>query len=989
MTLAPGTRLGPYEIVSPIGKGGMGEVFLALDTRLDRSVALKILPADIARDDDDRVRRFTLEARAASALSHPNVATIFDVGESGGTPYIAMEHVDGRTLADAIAAGRLTVGEVIAIATQIADALAAAHARGIIHRDIKPGNLMITPAGQVKVLDFGLAKSSRHAAGGGDPTRLAITSPGIVVGTVAYMSPEQAIGEPLDERSDLFSVGVVLYEALTGRAPFLGGNDLQTVEKIRHSSPDAIGRFNRDVPAELDRIVRKCLEKARALRYQSARDLLADLRSLARESGPAVVAAPSEPSLDNLPEQLTSFVGRRREIEEVANLIASNRLLTLTGSGGSGKTRLALRVAGDLRRGFRDGVWLVDLAPVSDPDVVAQSIASVLKVAEGGGKSIRDAILDRVRQLDLLLIMDNCEQVIDATAALVETLLRASPGLRVLATSREALGVAGENVWRVPSLTLPASTATIDAGAAREFEAVRLFEERASALSPFALSDANVAAVAEICRRLDGIPLAIELAAARTPVLSVDQIKSRLEDRFRLLTGGSRTALARQRTLEATVAWSYDLLTDRERHLVDRLAVFAGGWTLDAAEAVCEDGEIARDDVVDLLARLVDKSLAVVEDDGRGERRYRFLETIKHYAKERLIESGGLTAIARRHFDYFRALAVRAEPELSGSDQVRWLDRLDVEHGNIRAALHRASSGDLGPEYRGQVLTMTASPWWFWAKRGYFSEGRQRLETAIAEAARGEARIEARALVGLLHMVAFQGDLRAMRDIVARSLVSARAAGDTWAEAYTLGFESILESEVGNFPRAAAAASEACAVARGSSDPQAHSPLALALRMLGYMALQQGNLQEAGGQFAEAIAIQRQAGEKWSLGILLSDLAALRAVEGQFAEAKILGREAIGLCQELGDRRGVAWCLQTLAMVAAAEGSAKLAAKLSGAADGLLAAVGATGQITVTRVQDRFLSTASAALGDDAFRAAAASGRAMPWPQAVQLATHP
>ena len=381
-------------------------------------------------------------------------------------------------------------------------------------------------------------------------------------------------------------------------------------------------------------------------------------------------------------------------------------------------------------------------------------------------------------------MLDNCEHLIAACAELSETLLRAAPQLRIVATSREGLGVQGETVWRVPSLTLPSPGQTLTPEGLLEFEGMRLFAERAASIAPFVLTGANAVAVAEVCRRLDGIPLAIELAAARVSVLSVDQINVRLKDRFRLLTGGGRTAVARQRTLEATVDWSYDLLSEPERRLLGRLSVFAGGWTLEAAEEVCAGDGIERDDIVDLLSGLVDKSLVIVEEDAGGDRRYRFLETIRQYGRDRLFRSGEIGSVCARHFAFVLALARRAEPELIRSDQVRWLNRLQVEHDNIRSALEWAAGA---PECTDRGLELATAVWWFWTKRGYFSEGQRRLGESLAVCTDVSPRV-AKAYVGLMHLTGFQGD-SGTPGAIAKSLEVARAAGDAWSEAYSLGYE--------------------------------------------------------------------------------------------------------------------------------------------------------------------------------------------------------
>lgn len=426
-------------------------------------------------------------------------------------------------------------------------------------------------------------------------------------------------------------------------------------------------------------------------------------------------------------------------------------------------------------------------------------------------------------------------------------------------------------MWRVPSLPVPQHPESLALDEALTCAAVRLFVERATAASPFTLTRVNAAAVTDICRRLDGIPLAIELAAARVNILTPEQISARLQDRLRLLTGGRRTVVARQRTLEAAVDWSYELLTEAERRLLARLSVFSGGWTLEAAEKVCSGEGIEPYEVLDLLSRLLDKSLVIVEEPTGADRRYRFLETMRQYGRDRLFGSGEVTAVSERHFGFFLDFARRAEPELVGPDQPAWLDRLELEHDNLGSAM---DWGMAAPDRKGDALRLATPLSWFWTKRGYFTEGRQRLEGAIAGSGGAAPELETQALTGLIHLVLFQGDAPACHALVARSLATARHNEDLWAEAFALGMSAILESDRGNFDTSMALAREARDVALRSRHRFARQPLALALRMLAYGALQGGDLPQAGVLFEEAIALQREVQETWSLGILLSDLAA-------------------------------------------------------------------------------------------------------------------
>jgi predicted ATPase/class 3 adenylate cyclase len=426
---------------------------------------------------------------------------------------------------------------------------------------------------------------------------------------------------------------------------------------------------------------------------------------------------------NNLPVQLTSFIGREREAADVKRLQTTTRLLPLTSSGGTGKTRLSLAVAAELSDIYPDGIWLVELAPLTDPSLVPQTIASALHLHEEPDRAILATLTDYLRDKQLLLVLDNCEHLIAACAGLADALLHAAPQLQLLASSREALGIAGEATYHVPSLPIPNPNDPLTELV--KYDSVRLFVERAvAAKSSFAITNANAAAVAQICYRLDGIPLAIELAAARIKAFTPQQVANRLDDRFRLLTGGSRTALPRQQTLRALIDWSHGLLSEPERVLLRRLSVFAGGWTLEAAEAVCAD-DVGADgrpplsnDVLDLLSRLVDKSLVVAEEEN-GESRYRMLETIRQYAREKLLDSGEGDAVHDRHLQFFAAFAGEARVKLIGAEQERWLERTEAEHDNLRAAMEWSSQR---PDLALRLKLPTAM-YLFWHIHGYQHEG--------------------------------------------------------------------------------------------------------------------------------------------------------------------------------------------------------------------------------------------------------------------------
>jgi len=433
--------------------------------------------------------------------------------------------------------------------------------------------------------------------------------------------------------------------------------------------------------------------------------------------------------MHNLPAPRSRFVGRERELIQVKRALAMTRVLTLTGAGGSGKTRLALEVARDLVGAYPDGVWLVELAPLSEGRLVAHAVAEALGVPEQPGRSLNDALVDALREKRVLVVLDNCEHIIEEAARLVDVLLGLCPRLRILATSREALNVEGEVVWRVPTLAVPDSGRLTAPTDLTRYDAVRLFVERARLRLPdFEPTPQNAGAVVQICRRLEGIPLAIELAAARVGTLSLEQISERLEGSLKLLTGGGRTATPRQRTLRGALDWSHELLSGEERELFRRLSAFARGWTLEAAEAVGAADVIEEEDIMDVLSNLVDKSLVLSEAEAPDIVRYRMLESVRQYAREQLEESEEAEAIRRRHASYYLTLAKEAEPGLTGAQQQAWADRLEAEHDNLRAALSWSLENE--PQRALQLAEMLAR---FWEIRSHFLEGSRWLEASLRE----------------------------------------------------------------------------------------------------------------------------------------------------------------------------------------------------------------------------------------------------------------
>lgn len=574
-------------------------------------------------------------------------------------------------------------------------------------------------------------------------------------------------------------------------------------------------------------------------------------------------------SRHNLPAPTTSFIGREKEKAEIKQAITTHRLITLTGSGGTGKTRLSLQVATELLDQFAEGVWFVELAPITDPGIIPQTILVALEASEPQDKTITQALIERVRDKKLLLILDNCEHLIEAIARLVETLLSNAPELKIIASSREALGVQGEMAWHVPSMSLPDAKHSLTLDELSRLEAVRLFTERATLAKPhFQLTKDNAPFVTQICSRLDGIPLAIELAAARVRALSVEQIAARLDDRFHLLTGGSRTALPRQQTLRAMIDWSFNLLSEQEKQLLRRLAVFVGGWTLEAAEQVCVQENIGFD-VLDLLTHLVDKSLVNMEESS-GNVRYRMLETTRQYAREMLMMSEETRLLRDRHLDYFLNYAENAQPELRGKRQADWMSLLETEHDNLRAALEW--SQNTRPELGLRIAVALMD---FWDTRGHITEARRWLDIMLQKTGHlepGPARVDA--MLGAAGVAVRQTDLDISKKLLQESITLARAID------YPAG------------------------IARG-----------LASRGL-LMEYFDGDLDTAESLHKEALDLYRRIGDKLSIGQALGPLASGALKRYDFSRAESLYRESLSLFREVENEREIAGALENLAEVA-------------------------------------------------------------------------
>jgi len=982
----------------------MGEVYRAADPRLEREVALKVLPHELASD-AEQLERFRREALTLASLNHPNIATIHGFEDRGdGSRVLVLELVEGESLEQRLERGALPVVESLHVCAQVAEALEMAHERGVVHRDLKPGNVMLGPRGLVKVLDFGLAKRGgglvalslkvRPAPGpSGAPAALAgngpaagagerVTRHGTVIGTPGYMSPEQVLAGAQDERTDVFAFGCVLYECLSGRRAFDGRDEFEIMAAVL-SEPVDLNRLPLATPARIRQMLEGCLAKEAAHRIdamQAVRFEIEEALGVRRAAAERAGQAAAIPH--NLPQALSSFVGRARELEAGAALLGQARLLTLTGAGGSGKTRLAYRLAEGMLEAHPDGVWVVELAALAEPERVAHATVGALGLRIEPGRAPVETLVEHLAPRRSLIVLDNCEHVLDAAAELAQRLLAECPACRLLATSREGLGVPGEHVQPVPPLELPPRGQVADPEALGRVESVRLFVERARQVQPgFAPRGAALTAVADVCRRLDGLPLAIELAAARVRVLDIEQIRSRLDDRFRLLTGGSRGALPRHQTLRAAIQWSVDQLAESERRLLRALSVFVGGWTLDAAARVCADlGD--EFETIDLLTRLVEKSLVVVERSATLPPRYRFLESVRQFALELMVESGEQAGRRDRHLALFFGLAEEAESRLTGPDQGEWFARLEVEHENLLAALDWCQHRDEDTPLRG--LRMTVALYRFWSARGHYDLGRRELEQAIQHDARRAPTPErANALVRVGGMALYLGDPAAARPLIEESLAISRALGDARGVARTLSGLGTVAMYQGDLDAARAFHEESLAGYRALG---ARRGEAVAMHNLGHVASSSRDLPAARDWLVRALAIMREVGDREYVALGLADLASLcLELDGPEA-AKAPLTEAVRIARELRTQREDTEALSGAAEYAAAVGDSLRAARWAGAADAVRRSVGLPADPQKTRRRVELDAMLARALGSERHAAASAQGQALPSEEALNEA---
>lgn len=997
-------------MVSPLGSGGMGEVYLAEDDQLKRKAALKFLAPEFSSN-SDHLERFLREARAASALNHPNICTIYEINSLGESPFIAMEFIQGETVSAMIRRRRRNVRQTLDIAIQVSAALAEAHEAGIVHRDIKPANIILTSRGQAKILDFGLVKLVTSDVAKGSNQLL--TKAGMVVGTASYMSPEQARGLDVDGRSDVWSLGVVVYEMLTGSLPFTGETTTDTLAAILTKTPVPPSELFSEIPPPLERIILKTLKAKREERYPSANALLSDLTELSRrmdfeaelqrsaaekpvdentfifDTAPTEVAvrdtAGAEPAsgrrTGNLRRFISPIIGRRSEISAVTHLLRDNdvRLVTMTGIGGTGKTRLAHAIAETMIEEFADGVFMVELSSVALPELVPASIAQPLGVQDAGGRPVLEILKDHLADKQMLLVLDNFEQIVDAAPQIAE-LLAAAPEIKILVTSRFLLRITAEREFVVPPLSPPPNELLSSFEKLSRNEAVRLFAERAGSADPnFQLNEQNIRSVAEVCLRLEGLPLAIELAAARSRVLSPAAILSKLDSRLKFLTGGPRDLPERQRTMQGAIDWSYDLLSEEEKAVFRALSVFSGSFSVDAAEAVCASNALLRRvAVLDVITSLLDKSLVRRLDGQGGEHRFGMLEVVREYAQDALESDGEDESARRAHAEYFVSLGEKAEPFLQAAHSAEWLDRMEDEHDNLRAAMQWGLTND-PPMAIGLAVSVRN----FWLLHSHLSEGYKWLKAALESGGDPPPQLRFKLMNGLGLAARFRGDYETARKAYAHGLTAGQEAGDKQGVALSSRGLGLVAMQLGNTVEAREYFESGLAISRELDD---RFGIAISLSFLGDLARTEKDFERARPLFEESLELFRGLDNKSAVSDALNNLGATCIGEGEYALAKKYFAEAANIALDLGNKMTISYSLDGFAALAVETGDLGRAAQLCGAAEALRESIGYKIEPAEGIFRDAYLDKLQAQMSDSEFAAAIEKGRETPPERAAQLA---
>jgi predicted ATPase/tRNA A-37 threonylcarbamoyl transferase component Bud32 len=878
-----GQNIAHYTIIEKLGSGGMGAVFKARDTKLDRYVALKFLTSPAAHR-KHHYKKLLKEAKAAAALNHPNIATIYEINETDEQFFIAMEFIDGVSLREVMRSGPLEPQTALNYSVEIAEALREAHEHGVVHHDIKPENIMVLSNGRIKVMDFGLAVLN-------DSIRQ--QNPGSAAGTPHYMSPEAVRREQTDHRADLWSLGVVMYEMIAGVRPF-GGEDVRSIfEAVLNHKQVPLSERVENIPPELSEIIAQLLQKDPAQRFDSAGHFLKTCREFIGRN-----LHGTDEKAFRVPKPLTGFIGRKKELSGLKKRLKDSRLITLTGVAGSGKTRLAVELAHNIHGSTERGIYFIDLSSIRNSDLVASAILRALNLKEHPEKSIPDVIVAHLHAKNLILILDNFEQVLDAAPELAE-IIRQSPGCRFLVTSREPLHIQGEQVFQVPPLLLPGSDSEHDLKALKQVESVALFVERAKQVKPdFELSQDNVRIVASICRQLDGLPLAIELAAVRIRILTPNELLERLNDRFRLLSAGTRDLPERQQSLRTAIEWSYDLLSETEKVLFRRLAIFSGGFTLKAADAVCNKHSELYEDVLNGITSLHDKNLVYSKSESKQSMRFNMLESIREFAAEQLSQSGEYVALRDNHRNYYVSVCVKLHSEITGSVKTDWLDKVNRDYENFIMALEWKSG--LEEEVKNSLI-LTNVLWRFWLRKCLFNDGRKRIRESLNQADESvHTVLVAELRLGAGTLAHNNGDYDDALKQISESLRLYRLSGNREGIAKALTNLGWVRWRLGDYRLAREFSEEALATQQQMKDD---SGVAYALNNLGWIALHQGEFLAALDYHQQSLSLRRTLKDKRNIAFSSANCGWANHKLGRFDEAEMYFDESLELFSEVEDRQ--------------------------------------------------------------------------------------
>lgn len=915
-------------------------VYRCYQTSLNRTVAVTVLLSNLDVGDQ---KRFLRKQQAMGRLAgHPHIVTVLqaDVTESGHPFLVTRDLLHSSLEARLRQQGPLSLEDTLRLGVKLAGALEAAHRLGIVHRDVKPANVLFTDYDEPALAAFEIAYTASSFE----------TTTGAPIASSTFTAPEVLAGKSPSPASDIYGLAATLYCAVTGHSVFERPTDEHLSMTIatqpipdprRQGIADALcAAIERATSANPDDRQPTAATLGEAIRdLQLRQDIPADDRAVPAQSEPPSEPQRSRPRIHpytphnpsgTLPLELTSFVGRRNELSELKVLLNSSRLVTLTGIGGVGKTRLALRAAANAKQNFSNGVWLVELGELSDESLLVDVVVAALGLRDQSALSPNTLLLNFLANREVLLLLDNCEQVVDAAASLSETLLRSCPGVRILATSREAFGIGAESVMRVPPLTVPDPDCEPSLRGLPRYDAVTLFVERAASAVPhFELTDDNRSVVTQICNRLDGLPLPIELAAAQLRAMSPEQILQRLDDRYSLLTRGNRSAPSRQRTLRLCIDWSHDLCTPQEQLVWARLSVFAGSVGLDAAEGVCGTG-MNPDDVLETLISLVDKSI-LVREESNGTVRFRLLETLRDYGREQLQRRDEFLELRRMHRDWYQQLALDAESEWISARQLQWIARLEQEQPNFREALEfcMSDSPDAG-------LRISAALLPFWSSRGPFTEARHWLDRLLARQPGQVTAERAIAFYSSSVLAEVQGDIDAGAERAEEGRGLAARIADPRAHAYIAHSDGILAVFGGDIPRACARLEQALELFGPGDD----APQIGILHMLGIAYEQGGEIRKAIECYERVLAVTESRGESVYRSYVLWSMAVAMWRQGDRSRTIQLLEHSLQLCRQVKDRLMAPTCFEALAWIAASENDPRRAVILMAASEELVREVG-------------------------------------------------